>query len=114
MIRRSGTSNILSTFVVANGIVYVAGITPRDCTVGVTAQTADILAQIDAILAEAGSDKSKILTANIWLRDISTFAEMNVAWTAWVDPKALPARATVEAKLAREDILVEIMVQALA
>jgi enamine deaminase RidA (YjgF/YER057c/UK114 family) len=114
MIRRSGTSKILSTYVVANGVVYVAGITPRDCSVGVTAQTADILTQIDAILTEAGSDKSKILNANIWLRDIATFAEMNAAWTDWADPNALPARATVEAKLARDDILVEIMVQALA
>ena len=66
--------------------------------------------QIDANLAEAGTDKSKVVNVNIWLKDISTFAEMNEAWLEWADPEALPARATVEAKLARDDILVEIMV----
>ena len=114
MIERHGTSKFLSSAVVANGVLYLSGITPKDREGGVAAQTADVLAQIDALLAERGSDKSRILNANIWLKDIGTFQEMNEAWMAWVDPANLPARATVEARLAREDILVEIMVQALA
>ena len=114
MIDRHGPSKFLSKAVVANGMIYLSGITPKDRSGGVSAQTADVLAQIDALLAERGADKSRIVVANIWLREIGTFAEMNAAWMEWVDPDALPARATVEAKLARDDILVEIMVQALA
>lgn len=113
MIKRYGTSNILSSAVVANGVAYLSGITPKDRSGGVEAQTRDVLAQIDTTLAEVGTDKTKIVNVNIWLKDISTFSEMNAAWLEWVDPAALPARATVEARLAREDILVEIMVQAL-
>ena len=63
-------------------------------------QTEQILAQVDELLAAAGSDKSKILKANIWLTDIGEWANMNEAWKAWVDPANAPARATVEAKLA--------------
>lgn len=114
MIERYGPMKFLSRAVVANGMIYLSGITPKDRSGGVAAQTADVLAQIDAALAERGVDKRRIVVANIWLKDIATFAEMNEAWMAWVDPEALPARATVEARLAREDILVEIMVQALA
>ena len=77
-------------------------------------QTADILARIDARLAELGSDKTRILMANIWLADIATFDEMNAAWDAWVDHAHLPARATVEARLASPDYLVEIAVVAAA
>jgi len=75
-------------------------------------QTQDILEQIDATLKEAGSDKTKILKANIWLTDIGTWGEMNEAWDAWVVPGQAPARATVEAKLAGPGIDVEIMVEA--
>ena len=75
-------------------------------------QTRQILERIDALLAEAGTDKSKILSTNIWLADIGTFAEMNSVWDAWVSPGNTPARATVEAKLATPAHLVEIMVVA--
>lgn len=110
MIVRHGDSPLLSRSVVVNGFAFLSGITPKDRSGGVREQTLDILAQIDANLAEAGTDRSKIVNVNIWLKDISTFAEMNEAWLSWVDNDALPARATVEAKLARDDILVEIMV----
>ena len=75
-------------------------------------QTADILAQIDATLKQAGTDKTRILKANIWLTDISEWSQMNEAWTAWVLPDATPARATVEARLAAPKASVEIMIEA--
>ena len=71
-----------------------------------------MLTQIDATLKEAGTDKTKVIKANIWLTDIKTFAEMNSVWDAWVVPGQTPARATVEAKLAAPGIDVEIMVEA--
>lgn len=114
MIKRYETTPILSKVLVANGFAFLSGLTAKDRSGGVIEQTADILAQIDAYLAMAGTDKSRIVVANIWLKDISQFDEMNKAWTAWVDPNAQPARATVESRLARENILVEIQVQALA
>jgi enamine deaminase RidA (YjgF/YER057c/UK114 family) len=75
-------------------------------------QTKDILAQIDGLLAKAGTDKSKLLKANIWITDMKEFAEMNAVWDAWVSPGNTPARATVEAGLASPDYKVEIMVVA--
>ncbi len=71
-------------------------------------QTRDALAQIDGHLASAGSDKSKLLMVNVWLSDIATFDEMNRAWDEWVDRDNMPARATVEARLASPDYKVEI------
>jgi enamine deaminase RidA (YjgF/YER057c/UK114 family) len=76
----------------------------------VTEQTRDIVGIIDGLLAEAGTDKSKLLMANIWLTDIGTFQEMNSVWDAWVSPGNAPARATVEAKLAAPQFTVEIAV----
>ncbi len=72
----------------------------------------NILSQIDGFLAKAGTDKSKVLSANIWITDMANFAEMNGVWDAWVSPGNAPARATVEAKLASPDYKVEIMVVA--
>lgn len=103
----------LSKVLVANGFAFLSGLTAKDRSGGVKEQTADILAQIDGYLAMAGTDKTRIVVANIWLKDISTFNEMNAAWEAWVDPKQPPARATVESRLAADNILVEIQVQAL-
>jgi enamine deaminase RidA (YjgF/YER057c/UK114 family) len=77
-----------------------------------TEQTRDILSQIDGFLAKAGTDKSKLLSANIWITDMANFAEMNAVWDAWVAPGNTPARATVEARLAAPDYKVEIMVVA--
>jgi enamine deaminase RidA (YjgF/YER057c/UK114 family) len=78
----------------------------------VAEQTRDILATIDRLLAQAGTNKSKLLTANIWLTDIATFDQMNQVWDAWVTPGNPPARACVESKLAHPDYKVEIMVTA--
>src|SRR6266487_3697070 len=81
-----------------------------DLTQGAKGQTEQVLKKIDAILAASGTSKSKILSANVWVTDIRNRDEMNAAWTAWADPSNLPARATVEAKLADPRMLVEIMV----
>ena len=78
------------------------------------AQTRHILDQIDALLAEAGTSKAKLISASIWLRDIAHFNQMNEVWDQWVDKDNLPVRATVEARLATPELLVEIQVTALA
>jgi enamine deaminase RidA (YjgF/YER057c/UK114 family) len=103
----------MSKVVVHGNTVYLAGIV-ADNPKGknVADQTRDILKQIDGFLTKAGSDKSKLLSANIWITDMANFAEMNAVWDAWVAPGNTPARATVEAKLAAPDYKVEIMVVA--
>jgi enamine deaminase RidA (YjgF/YER057c/UK114 family) len=113
MIKRHDVTGRMSRVVIANGFAFLSGITAKDRSKGVSAQTEEILALIDGHLKTAGTDKSRIVSANIWLRDIATFNEMNAAWDAWVDKENPPARATVESKLAAENILVEIQVQAL-
>jgi len=102
----------MSKAVVNGSIVYLAGVVAGDPSQDVKGQTAQILATIDELLAAAGTDKSKLLRANIWLTDIETWGAMNDVWDAWVDPANTPARATVEAKLAGEGLKVEIMVEA--
>lgn len=101
----------MSNAVIHNGTVWLAGQVgnPGD---GVAEQTRTILAEIDRLLALAGSDKSRILMAQIWLADIGTFAEMNAVWDAWVVPGHTPGRATGESKLAGPEYLVEIIVTA--
>ena len=88
--------------------VYLAGHTSSDPEAGVYEQTRDILAQVDSHLAAAGTDKSKLLMVNVWLVDIGTFDEMNRAWDEWLDRDNMPARATVEARLASPAYKVEI------
>lgn len=112
-IKRIGAGNRMSEAVIHGGKVYLSGFVAEK-TVGKTVkeQTQDILAQIDETLKEAGSDKTKILKANIWLTDIKSFAQMNEAWDAWVVKGQTPARATVESKLAAAGLDVEIMVEA--
>ena len=107
---RHQPAKILSGAVEANGMVYVGGTVADQRPAPVKAQTEEILGRIDALLALAGSHKSRIVSAQIWLADIRTRDEMNQAWLAWVDPNNLPARACVEAKLATADMLVEIAV----
>jgi enamine deaminase RidA (YjgF/YER057c/UK114 family) len=102
----------MSSAVVHGNIVYLAGLTADDRTLDVKGQTKQILDKIDKFLAEAGTDKTKLLSANIWLTDINTWSQMNEVWDAWVAPGCTPARATVEARLAAAGLTVEIMVQA--
>ncbi len=111
-IERINPGPIMSSAVVHDGTVYLAGLIAADTEAGTKGQTEQILAQIDELLAAAGSDKSKLLKANIWLVDIGDWAEMNEAWKAWIVPGSTPARATVEARLAAPKARVEIMVEA--
>ena len=101
----------MSQAVVHGDTVYLAGQVGAPGQ-SVTAQTQAVLAQIEKLLAQTGSDKSKILTATIWMADMADFAEMNAVWDKWVDGKDAPARATGEAKLATPDYKVEIIIVA--
>jgi len=100
----------MSGAVVHGGTVYLAGHVSGDRSEGVRGQTRTILERVEQRLAEAGTDKSKILSVQVWLADIGTFEEMNEIYDQWVDPANPPARATVEARLASPDYLVEIAV----
>ena len=112
-IKRIAPGPRMSAAVIHNGIAYVSGQVPNKTAGGsVKDQTAEILSIIDGILAQAGTDKTKLLTTSIYLTDIGTFNEMNAAWEAWVSPGNVPARATVEAKLANPSYNVEIVVSA--
>lgn len=103
----------MSQAVVHGDTVYLAGIVADDRKGrSVAEQTTQILARIDDLLARAGSDKTKLLKATIWLRDIASFDEMNSVWDRWVAPGHTPARACVESRMAAPDILVEIQVTA--
>jgi enamine deaminase RidA (YjgF/YER057c/UK114 family) len=103
----------MSSAVIHNGMAYLAGFVAEAAAgKSVKEQTADILQQIDATLKAAGTSKTNIVKANIWLTDIKTWAEMNEAWDAWVVPGQTPARATVESRLAAPGLDVEIMVEA--
>ncbi len=108
-IQRLQTGKRMSQAVIHGDTVYLAGQVAAGKPGGsVAEQTADILARIDALLQEAGSDRNKLLSATIWLADMATFEEMNGVWDAWVPEGAAPARATVEAKLAAPQYTVEI------
>lgn len=110
---RKHTGRRMSQIVTHGGTVYLAGqVAETAAGRSVGEQTREILAQIDTLLAEAGTDKTRILSAQIFLADIATFAEMNEAWDGWVAEGAAPARATIEAKLAAPEYTVEIMVVA--
>jgi enamine deaminase RidA (YjgF/YER057c/UK114 family) len=108
MIKRLGEGKRLSMATIHGGLAYLAGQVPDDLSVGLEAQAAQVLAKIDALLAQAGTDKSNILTATVWLPDIADFAAFNTVWDAWVPAGASPARACVEARLANPSIRVEI------
>jgi enamine deaminase RidA (YjgF/YER057c/UK114 family) len=99
----------MSEAVAYNGILWVAG-QLGEPGASVADQTAQALAAIDAILAKAGTDKTRVLSAQIWLADMATFADMNTSWDAWVPQGHTPARATGEAKLATPDYKVEVIV----
>jgi enamine deaminase RidA (YjgF/YER057c/UK114 family) len=112
-IERKEVGPRMSQIVTHGDTVYLAGVVAKEpAGKSVTDQTKDILATIERHLGQVGSDKTKILSANIWLADIGTFAEMNGVWDAWVSQGNTPARATVEAKLATPAHKVEIMVVA--
>lgn len=111
---RKDTTERLARVVIHGDTVYVAGVTSA-VSGGITQQTRDVLKKIDGYLAQANTDKSRLLSVQIWLKDIDRdFAGMNAVWAEWVPPAALPTRATCEAKLAAPELLVEIIVTAAA
>lgn len=112
-IERSDVTPRASRAVVHNGIVYLCGHTAMDRSQPIKSQTMQTLAAIDRQLAAAGSDKSRLLTAQIWLKDIARdFAGMNEVWDAWTAPQAAPTRATAQCEMGAPDVLVEIIVTA--
>lgn len=112
-ITRFQTSPMMSQCVVHNGVVYLAGQIAWDTrSDDIKSQTREVLGRIDRLLSEAETNKSHLLTASIWLADMSDFAEMNEVWVAWIDPDHPPARATVQAALAFPELRVEVQVTA--
>ena len=102
----------LSEAAIHNGTVYLAGQIAEDTSADIAGQTREVLGHVDRLLAEAGSDKSCILACQIFIADMSQFAGMNAVWDEWVAAGHTPPRATVEAKLANPDCLVEIVITA--
>ncbi len=100
----------MSQIVVHNGVVYLAGQVGEGDDIA--AQTTDMLASVDRLLAEAGTDKSKLLAATVWVADMAEIAEMNAVWDAWIDPANPPARACTEAAMVLPKFKVEVMVTA--
>jgi len=111
-IKRFNVGKRMSDMTVCNGVAYLAGQVADDAGLDMEGQTRQVLATIDALLAEAGTDKTRILRAQIFVANIAEFSEMNKAWDAWVPAGHSPARATVEARLANPDYKVEIVVTA--
>jgi enamine deaminase RidA (YjgF/YER057c/UK114 family) len=111
-IERFHLGKTLSETAIHNGTIYLAGQIAEDTTHGIEGQTREVLGHIDRLLAEAGSDKTQILMCQIFLADIKDFAGMNAAWNEWVPEGHSPPRATVEAKLAKTEWLVEMVVTA--
>ena len=114
MIQRYHIGKRLSEMVVHNGTIYLAGQVAEDAKQDITGQAKQVLAQIDKLLAEVGSDKTKILSATIFLPSMADFPALNTVWERWVPAGNCPARATVEAKLAASEYKVEIQVIAAA
>lgn len=102
----------LSEMAVHNGTVYLAGQVPDDATQDIRGQTAQVLAMVDRLLAEAGTDRARILMAQIYLADMADFEGMNAVWDDWVAPGDAPPRATVQARLAKTAWKIEIVVTA--
>ena len=111
-IQRFDVGARLSEMAVCNGMVWLAGQVPGDATQDIRGQAAQVLAAVDALLARAGTDKSRIVMAQIFLADLADFAGMNEVWDAWVAPGNAPPRATVQARLAKPEWKIEVVVTA--
>lgn len=112
MITRHHSNKVLSKIVTTDSVVYLAGQVADDTSKDVKDQTRQILAKVDALLAEVGTDKTKLLSVIIWLADINEKDAMNEAWFEWIGASDTPARACVESRLARPDIRVEMKIEA--
>jgi enamine deaminase RidA (YjgF/YER057c/UK114 family) len=110
---RIATDRRRSRAVVYNGIVFVGGQAADDRSEDIRGQTKQVLAKVEKFLADAGTDKSRLLSAQIWLKDIAKdFAGMNEIWDAWTAPNSAPTRATAQCEMGAPDVLVEIIVTA--
>lgn len=109
-IERQESNRRMSRIVVHNDTVYLCGQVAKDSTAGIEEQTLTMLDKVDTLLLQAGSDKYHILSATIYIKDMSDFSKMNAVWDNWVPEGAAPARACVQAKMAREELLVEVSV----
>jgi enamine deaminase RidA (YjgF/YER057c/UK114 family) len=107
-ITRHQTNSRMSKIVIHNETIYLSGQVAQDRDSDIATQTQQVLDKIEALLVEAGSNKNKILSAQIWLSNIANFAAMNEVWDQWIDEGNQPARATIEARLASPELLVEI------
>ena len=112
MIQRFDVGPRFSEMAIHNGTVYLAGQVPDDDTLDIQGQTTQVLSAVDALLARAGTDKSKILMAQIFLADLADYDGFNVSWDAWVAPGSAPPRATVQARLARPGWRIEVVLTA--
>ena len=111
-IERRHSGSRMSQVVVHNDTVYLAGIVANDRDADMATQTSQVLSKIDGYLAEVGSSKSKLLSAEIWINDMALFSEMNAVWDTWIDPENPPTRACSQVPLAHPDFKVEIIVRA--
>ncbi|MGB6128439.1 MAG: RidA family protein [Psychrilyobacter sp.] len=107
-IKRHETNKRMSRAVIHNNTVYLCGQVAKDSSKGMKEQTITTLEKVEELLASVGSNKEKILSATIYIKDMSLFQEMNSVWDNWIDEGFAPARACVEAKMAREELLVEV------
>lgn len=112
MIERKYSNNTLSKIVATESIVYLAGQVADDVSLDIAGQTRQILEKVDALLEQAGTDKTKLLSVIIWLADIDEKNAMNQVWHEWIDPENTPARACVESRLARPEMRVEMKIEA--
>lgn len=112
MVQRFDVGTRLSEMGVHNGVCYLAGQVAADASQDIAGQTRQVLAAVDALLARAGTDKSRILMCQIFIADMAEFSAMNAVWDAWVSPGHAPPRATVQAALAKPEWRVEIVVTA--
>ena len=110
MIQRFETNHRRSRAVVHNGVVYLAGQVARDPSGDIARQTKEALENVDDMLALAGTDKSRVLSATIWLRDMADFQGMNAVWDAWIDPENPPARCCGQVSMARPELRIEVMI----
>ena len=113
-IERQETKQRMSRIVIHNDIIYLCGQVGKDANQGITEQTETMLEKVDELLLQAGSDRQRMLSATVYVRDMKDFAAMNEVWDAWVPEGHAPARACVEARMARPELLVEISVVAAA
>lgn len=112
MIQRFDTGPRMSKMIIHNGVAYLSGLVPGDPSADIVGQTEQVLHAIEGFLKQAATDKAHILRAEIFLADMADFDGMNKAWEKWLPDGAAPARATVQAKLAKSVYKIEIMVTA--